>query len=516
MSKTVEIMKNIIYIAIVAIIFSSCASMFPSGPTKIKLDSEPTGATVFVKGEEKGETPLTVEQERSKTVVYDFQKDGYLNKEVCIYADERNNWIYLNALSLYFGSIVDGNASKTGLIAKTHIAPELTKIPEGIDTSQSTYFYGLYWPLNEGDTIAISSINGKQYGESVYEERESRGSSSGSYGKEEKDTLDIEYEINRLMSETGIRVPNAVIDKDESYLFHPDYNYKVIARIKDFRLHENYLAAHSRPVPNENCLKTDIQWSVINGPGDTVYQKIHTTEHTFFSAYEEIQLYRNVKRSYLNLLGDPEFREWMQTPVSNTYPEDEKLVLNRPVSEKSGPDKVAKSVYVVKADDERGTAIAISAEGYLVTSYNLTTYNDTIMVLVDDEEREAEIVRKHAKADLCLLKIDADSLSAIPFDSDVKLETGLDIYAVSMGGTDDFGVSLTQGIISSMRQSGPFEIIQTDVSLNYGNNGGALITKDGQLIGVINAKISAVGIEGIGFGAPAYIIGESLGIQYKK
>jgi S1-C subfamily serine protease len=510
-------MKNIIYIAIVGIIFSSCAGLIPGESTSIKLDSEPSGATVYAKGEEKGETPLTVQQERSKTMVYDFQKDGYLNEEVCIYADERNNWIYLNALNLFLGSKVDALGNNTGLITDAFVSPELTKIPDGIDTSQSTYFYGLYWPVNEGDTIAISSINGIQYNESIYEERESSGSSSGSSGEEEKDTLDIEYEINRLMSETGIQVPNVILDKDESYLFHPDYSYKVIARIKDFRLYEDFKAAHSRPAPRENRLKTDIQWSVINSPGDTVYQKIHTTEHTFFSAYEEIQLYRNVKRSYLNLLGDLEFRELMQTPVSNTYPEDEKLVLNRPVSEKSGPDRVAKSVYAVKADDERGTAIAISAEGYLVTSYNLTTYNDTIMVLVDGEEREAEIVRKHAKADLCLLKIDAGNLSAIPFDSyGGDLQTGQDIYAVVMGKTDDMGVSLTQGIISSLRQSGPFELIQTDVSLNYGNNGGALITKDGQLIGVINAKISAVGIEGIGFGAPASLIGPSLGIKYKE
>ncbi|MFP4664756.1 MAG: trypsin-like peptidase domain-containing protein [Bacteroidales bacterium] len=509
-------MKNIIYIAIVAIIFSSCAGMFPSGPTKIKLDSEPTGATVFVKGEEKGETPLTLDQERSKTVVYDFQKDGYLNEEVCIYADERNNWVYLNAISLYIGSIVDASAGNTGLITKTNIAPELTKIPEGIDSSQSTYFNGLYWPVEEGDTIAISSINGKQYGESVYEERKSSGNSSESSGEEEKDTLDIEYEINRLMSETGIEVPSAVIDEDESYLFHPDYSYKVIARIEDFRLHQNYLAAHSRPVPNENCLKTDIQWSVINSPGDTVYQKIHTTEHTFYSPYKEIQLYRNVKRSYLKLLGDADFREIIQAPVDDKANMENMISLNRPVSEKDGPDRVARSVYAVRADDEKGTAIAVSAEGYLITSHNLTTYNDTIVVIVDEEKYEAEIVRRHAKADICLLKIDADNLSAIPFDSDVDLETGMDIFAVAMGGTDDFGVSLTQGIISSMRQSGPFEIIQTDVSLNYGNNGGALITKEGQLIGIINAKISAYGIEGIGFGVPAHLIGESLGIEYKE
>ena len=41
--------------------------------------------------------------------------------------------------------------------------------------------------------------------------------------------------------------------------------------------------------------------------------------------------------------------------------------------------------------------------------------------------------------------------------------------------------------------------LQTDVSINLGNSGGALINEEGKLIGIVNAKYVKLGVEGIGF-----------------
>lgn len=43
------------------------------------------------------------------------------------------------------------------------------------------------------------------------------------------------------------------------------------------------------------------------------------------------------------------------------------------------------------------------------------------------------------------------------------------------------------------------DLIQTDAPINPGNSGGALINRKGELIGVPSIKLSAVGIEGLGF-----------------
>ena len=47
------------------------------------------------------------------------------------------------------------------------------------------------------------------------------------------------------------------------------------------------------------------------------------------------------------------------------------------------------------------------------------------------------------------------------------------------------------------------ELIQTDVAINSGNSGGGLFNAAGALIGIVNAKYSSSGIEGLGFAIPA-------------
>ena len=45
-------------------------------------------------------------------------------------------------------------------------------------------------------------------------------------------------------------------------------------------------------------------------------------------------------------------------------------------------------------------------------------------------------------------------------------------------------------------------LLQTDAAINPGNSGGGLFDASGNLIGIVNAKESSTGVEGLGFAIP--------------
>jgi serine protease Do len=51
--------------------------------------------------------------------------------------------------------------------------------------------------------------------------------------------------------------------------------------------------------------------------------------------------------------------------------------------------------------------------------------------------------------------------------------------------------------------------------VNSGNSGGALVDAKGKLVGIVNAKLVGVGIEGVAFAIPVATMYSALGIEVK-
>lgn len=80
--------------------------------------------------------------------------------------------------------------------------------------------------------------------------------------------------------------------------------------------------------------------------------------------------------------------------------------------------------------------------------------------------------------------------------------------AVAIGNPlGELGGTVTEGIISALDreitvENQPMTLLQTSAAINPGNSGGGLFNGKGELIGIVNAKTSASGIEGLGFAIP--------------
>ncbi len=156
-----------------------------------------------------------------------------------------------------------------------------------------------------------------------------------------------------------------------------------------------------------------------------------------------------------------------------------------------------------------GSGVIIEESGIIVTNYHVIEGAKTVTVrLTDGSEYNASLVGYDEAGDLAVIKIDPSDkeLTVAPLGCSADLEVGEDVIALgnplgSLGGT------LTTGIISAKERTlnvagEEMVLLQTNAAINPGNSGGGLFNMAGQLIGIVNAKISEEGIEGLGFAIP--------------
>jgi Do/DeqQ family serine protease len=154
-----------------------------------------------------------------------------------------------------------------------------------------------------------------------------------------------------------------------------------------------------------------------------------------------------------------------------------------------------------------GSAVIVSADGYLLTNNHVIEQADVIeVVLADGKRLQARVVGTDPDSDLAVLKVERAALPAITFGDELATQVGDVVLAI--GNPFNVGQTVTSGIISAIGRTGlglnTFEnFIQTDAAINPGNSGGALVDVGGNLLGINTAIYSrSGGSMGIGFAIP--------------
>jgi len=149
------------------------------------------------------------------------------------------------------------------------------------------------------------------------------------------------------------------------------------------------------------------------------------------------------------------------------------------------------SIVSVLTDLSQGSGFIISNEGYIVTNYHVIEDANSILITpYKKSSRSAELIGYDSSKDIALLKITGTHDYLDFADSD---DVNIGEKVIAMGNPYGLSFSVTEGIVSALDRDGVAGdglYIQTDVPLNPGNSGGALINKQGEVIGINNFKIA--------------------------
>ncbi|MEM8867839.1 MAG: trypsin-like peptidase domain-containing protein [Verrucomicrobiota bacterium] len=181
-------------------------------------------------------------------------------------------------------------------------------------------------------------------------------------------------------------------------------------------------------------------------------------------------------------------------------------------------NQLGEAVALVQTPTGLGSGFMIHEDGYIVTNDHVIAGEHKISVTIFKQgERELEkvnydnvrIVATSSELDLALLKIEADEVGAFEIvtlaNADDGQTEGQTVFAI--GSPLGLDRTVSEGIISvANRVINGRLYLQTTTQINPGNSGGPLFNLKGEVVGVNNMKIAAIGAEGLGFSISTRIL----------
>jgi hypothetical protein len=152
------------------------------------------------------------------------------------------------------------------------------------------------------------------------------------------------------------------------------------------------------------------------------------------------------------------------------------------------------SVVAVRTNEGSGSGFVVSRDGLIATNYHVIYGARRIEVFLSGSGRPfvADVVKVAPEHDLALLKISPPGrLKPVRLGDSSRLAVGAEVIAI--GNPLGLDNSVSTGIVSQVRVlddiafMGP--LIQTTAPISPGSSGGALFSRDGQVIGVTTLEL---------------------------
>lgn len=276
-------------------------------------------------------------------------------------------------------------------------------------------------------------------------------------------------------------------------------------------------------------VRMDLEWQVKDQFTSRV---IMTQQHTGISHYrakdpkKEVQHQWAFEDALLKFLADGELARIVREAAPTRFTRAAKDSLGNasieitppgPVTHRSPREMIKfaeKACVTIITEGGHGSGVLLSEEGHVLSAYHVVEGMSHIEVMFAGGVRmEARILSLDVPRDVVLLDIVGSGYKALRIASSDSLSLGDEVFTIGTPADLELGQSVSRGIVSGRRGIGDEVLLQTDMAVSPGNSGGPLLDLNGEVVGVVQSKIVAQGVEGIGFALPIERALEALGVR---
>ena len=169
-----------------------------------------------------------------------------------------------------------------------------------------------------------------------------------------------------------------------------------------------------------------------------------------------------------------------------------------------------KSVVKIQSNEGMGSGFIVSADGYVVTNFHVVKDSAFINVKMIERNKyftDVELIKVNPARDIALLKIDNISgLPCVVLGDSNTVNVGERVIAI--GNPEGLENTISDGLVSGIRDLKEVKLIQTSVPITHGSSGGPLLNMRGEVIGVVTAGFGKEG--NINFAIPINYVKEEL------
>ena len=161
----------------------------------------------------------------------------------------------------------------------------------------------------------------------------------------------------------------------------------------------------------------------------------------------------------------------------------------------------------------QGSGYVFSSDGVVVTNYHVVRGAKSLAIRAPSgggsQQRVDFLLGYSVEHDVAALQISGGSLPALSTETSEKVKVG--DHVVAIGAPLGLESTVSEGIVSAVREAAGGDIIQTTASISPGSSGGPLLNHYGKVVGVTTAMM--LNGQNLNFVIPSRYITELLGAK---